>query len=173
MSRALSLLRRYALVLAFAGSSVASLPALAAGWSFFLVQQALTLLSEAAFSQLGPADPAGSPPGWEITLGAAELLNEKLPVQSGDGFSFILARAPAPGALEIQAITPREAPTAAELDRAWGPGLAAMFCGQTPTLWARWIAIGGSVGLEVKTRAGETIRRYGVARSDCAKLARK
>lgn len=144
-------------------------------WTFFFVSQALDQLASAAVSRaLSPGSPAPSaPPSWEATLGAAELVNEKLPLSSADGFAFVLVRAPAPGALEILAQSPTPAPSAAELDAAWGPGLGRLFCATEANLWSRWVAIGGTVGIDVKSASGETIRRYGIARADCAAIAKR
>ena len=159
-----------ALLVAFVGG------ARAGPWTFYFVSQALEQLAQGAISRvLTPSTPAApsAPPGWEVTLGTAELVNQKLPLSSSDGFAFMLARAPAPGALEIWAQAPTPAPSASELDAAWGPGLGRLFCSKEPSLWARWIAIGGTVGIDVKTIDGATIRRYGVSRTDCLALAQR
>lgn len=142
---------------------------------FFFIDQAMQSLGVSAFGVLGftSGKPKPGTPSWEATQGAAELLNEKLPIESGDGFSFIVARAPAPAALEIKAVAPHGSNfTSEQLDLAWKDGLIEMFCGQKPTLWTRWVSIGGSVGLEVRSSQGELIRHYGVARSDCVALGK-
>lgn len=140
-------------------------------WGFFLFSQALDGLAGRAFGSGGERLPA-LPPSWPVTRGVAELINESLPLDSGDGFVIVVARAPAPAALEIQATSMgRSAPSSEELDQAWGPGLVTMFCGSEPTLWTRWIAIGGTVGLEVRSSDGSLLRRYGASSADCQALA--
>jgi hypothetical protein len=138
---------------------------------FFFINQMLDGLAGRAFGALGQRLPQ-SPPSWPVTLGAAELINDKLPLESADGFVILMARAPAPAALEIKATAPGSTPpTSEQLDAAWGPGLIHMFCGDQSSLWTRWVAIGGSVGLEVRGADGSLVRRYGVSKADCQALA--
>ena len=139
---------------------------------FYFVSQAFQALSSKTFGALGVFSASQPPPGMAVSLGAAEIINEKLPMSTQDGFTMLMARAPAPGALEMIVLAPQgSAPTAQQLDQAWGPGLSDMFCGGD-SLWRRWILVGGSVGVSVQTSSGELIRQYGASKSDCAAMGR-
>lgn len=157
-----------------AAGMLSAAPAIAVGpIGFYFMSQAFQALSSKTFGAFGLLSPNPTPPGMAASLGAAEIINENLPLRTEDGFTMLVARAPAPGALEMIVLAPKESqPSAEQLDQTWGPGLADMFCGGSDTLWRRWVAVGGSVGVSVQTSSGELIRQYGVSRSDCAAIRR-
>ena len=133
---------------------------------FFFINQAFNLISGRIFSQTQPHMMEN--PSMKASIGVAQIINEQLPMETSDGFALMIARSPAPGAIEVKVAAPKGRPiSTAELDNAWKVGLVRMFCAETPTIWSRWIAIGGTVGIEVSAPSGELIRRYGASNSDC------
>lgn len=168
--------RRFAAILLASAALLISVPSHALGsLGFFLISQAFQELGSRAFGAIIglPLSQDKPPPSWAASIGAAELINAKLPIETADGFVLLMARAPAPAALEvIIQVSGTPTPTASQIDKAWGPGLIDMFCGPHDTVWTRWIRIGGSFGISAQAKDGSLIRQYGVSRSDCSNLAR-
>jgi hypothetical protein len=166
-------MKKTAAALVFTTLALACAPSMSASpLGFYFLNRALDALGGKIFGALGSPSGPAAPPGMEATAGVAELLNESLPLATEDNFTILAARAPAPGALEVIVTAPSQsAPSAEQLDASWGPGLATMFCAESNSIWRRWIVIGGSVGVSIKTSDGELIRQYGVAQSDCKALA--
>jgi hypothetical protein len=167
---------RLAAILLVSTTLLVSCPSQAIGsLGFFLISQAFQELGSRAFGSISgsPFSHDKPPPSWAASIGAAELINAKLPIETADGFVLLMARAPAPAALEvIIQVSGTPAPTASQIDKAWGPGLIDMFCGPHDTVWTRWIRIGGSFGISAQAKDGNLIRQYGVSRSDCTNLTR-
>ena len=127
-------------------------------------------LSQRAFGALR-GDIPKQLPSFAVSTGTASLINAKLPVETQDGFVLLLARSPAPGALEVTVQTPKGSQfNAADLDKAWGRGVVELFCSHTDTVWTRWILMGGTAGLTVRDNAGAIIRQYGATLQDCKAL---
>lgn len=139
-----------------------------AALTFYFVDLALQGIGSAASAIFTPA--RREPPGMAVTAGVAEIIQAKLPIETPDGFAILQARAPAPAAIEV-VILAEGRPSIRELDASWGPGLTGIFCKPIDTVWTRWLAMGGTVGVSVRSKDGAIIRQYGIASSDCAKLS--
>ena len=138
--------------------------------SFFFVNQAMDVLSERAINSIQITGKK-SLPSFEVSAGTASLINDKLPLETDDGFVLLVARSPAPGAIEVIVTAPKNNKISEkEMDESWGPGIVKMFCGPSDSLWKRWLLIGGSAGLTVNDASGHLIRQYGATWQDCKSL---
>lgn len=116
-----------------------------------------------------------APPGEPMGIGVgtsqkwASALNEKLPMEMGEGVALIRSEAIGAGIIELSVrgmLQEGEQMDRAELDRELAPALKNAFCSGRG-FWSVWLTAGGTVVVRVSGKDGVIARGYSAQARDC------